>query len=52
MPFCGDCWSRAGVLRDATTMAWSGPQPQKKEQLNQRSTSHKSRRLVSSIDVS
>jgi hypothetical protein len=22
-------WSRAGALEDATTMAWSGPQPQR-----------------------
>ena len=26
--FCGGCWSQAGVLKDAATMAWSGPQPQ------------------------
>ncbi len=30
-PPCGGCWSRAGALKDATIMAWSGPplQPQR-----------------------
>ena len=26
---CGGCWSRTGALRNATTMVWSGPQPQR-----------------------
>src|SRR5918996_6106771 len=35
----GGRWSRAGVLRNATTTAWSGPQPESDEPPSQRPTS-------------